>query len=66
MFHPFPQVAARAKVIKVTKALKNGRMTSSEQLSAHDRREELARMLSGANITLKKRASADQLLNAPH
>lgn len=59
-----PQVAARgASHWRVAKAAgADGTIaTSVEQLSAADRREELARMLSGAQITDEARAAADRL-----
>jgi len=40
-----------------------GMTTTVEQLNASERREEIARMLSGAEITAEARAAADRLLN---
>ena len=59
-----PQVAARGdhhwRVAKATK----GKQTITEvtQLSADERREELARMLAGATVTDQARAAADSLM----
>ena len=41
-------------------------VTHVDQLSAPDRREEIARMLSGARVTDKARAAADSLLAGDH
>ncbi|NMM44541.1 DNA repair protein RecN [Rhodospirillaceae bacterium KN72] len=60
-----PQVAARGKAHwRVSKAAGNdGRMaTSIDSLDPHHRREELARMLSGAEVTDEARAAADRLI----
>jgi DNA repair protein RecN (Recombination protein N) len=59
-----PQVAARgASHWRVAKAVaSDGKAaTSVDRLSADERREELARMLSGAQITDEARAAADRL-----
>jgi DNA repair protein RecN (Recombination protein N) len=59
-----PQVAALAdhhwKVNKVT--FRNNAITDVAVLERRDRREEIARMLSGATITDEARAAADRLL----
>ncbi|MBE9604924.1 DNA repair protein RecN [Acetobacteraceae bacterium H6797] len=59
-----PQVAARgAAHLRVAKSVKDGRAeTRVEPLSMEARREELARMLSGENVTEAARAAADSLL----
>jgi DNA repair protein RecN (Recombination protein N) len=59
-----PQVAARAQHHwRVAKASARGATTTSvEILDARERREEIARMLSGAKITDAARAAADSLL----
>jgi DNA repair protein RecN (Recombination protein N) len=61
-----PQVAARAshhyRIEKNHGA--DGTRTSVRKLSAEERREEIARMLSGASITDEARAQASRLLNA--
>ncbi len=59
-----PQVAARAHHhLKVSKATSTaGTATRIEVLDAAARREEIARMLSGARITDEARAAADALL----
>ncbi len=63
-----PQVAARANQhLLISKdALDKGRRvaTSVATLAADHRREEIARMLSGAEITAEARAAADRLLKA--
>lgn len=58
-----PQVAARgADHWRVAKAERNGHMsTAVERLADDHRREEIARMLSGAEITEEARAAADRL-----
>lgn len=62
-----PQVAALAehhlKVSKQTKAKQN--ITSVITLAAKERKEELARMLAGAEITDEARAAASKLMNTP-
>ena len=62
-----PQVAARgAHHLRISKSLSGGAMTTRvELLDAAGRREEIARMLSGAKVTNAARAAADQLLGAP-
>ncbi len=59
-----PQVAAfgaqHLRVIK--KQAKSGVVTVVDELSAPDRREEIARMLAGARITDEARAAADSLI----
>ncbi|MGH7090884.1 MAG: DNA repair protein RecN, partial [Stellaceae bacterium] len=61
-----PQVAARAahhwRVAKLTN--KRGAATRVEELTDEQRREEIARMLSGASITAEARAAAASLLGA--
>jgi len=59
-----PQVAARAdQHLRVQKAAVRGRaMVQVSTLSSQDRREEIARMLAGAEITDAARAAADSLL----
>ncbi|MBL8789490.1 MAG: DNA repair protein RecN, partial [Rhizobiales bacterium] len=61
-----PQVAARAgqhMLISKMEDVSSRRMVTRVQpLSAQSRREELARMLSGATVTDAARAQADQLL----
>ncbi|MBY0335926.1 MAG: DNA repair protein RecN [Acetobacteraceae bacterium] len=59
-----PQVAARgAQHLRVAKAVKGGRAeTRVESLDAEERREEIARMLSGERVTAAARAAADDLL----
>jgi DNA repair protein RecN (Recombination protein N) len=61
-----PQVAARAshhyRIEKSHGA--GGTRTSVRKLSAEERREEIARMLSGASITEEARAQASRLLDA--
>jgi DNA repair protein RecN (Recombination protein N) len=61
-----PQVAARADHHwRVQKADRSGAVvTDVVPLAAEDRREEIARMLSGAKITAEARAAADSLLAA--
>ncbi len=61
-----PQVAARAdhhwRILK--QADRASALTTVEDLDAHRRREEIARMLAGAKITDEARAAADSLLQA--
>ena len=61
-----PQVAARAshhyRIEKCHDA--QGTRTTVRKLSAEERREEIARMLSGASITEEARAQASRLLDA--
>ena len=59
-----PQVAARGSAhLRVAKDAVRGRaMTSVQPLDAAERREELARMLAGENVTDAARAAADSLL----
>jgi DNA repair protein RecN (Recombination protein N) len=59
-----PQVAARARRhFRVSKAAQRGRATVRvEELSAEERREEIARMLAGAAITDAAREAASSLL----
>jgi len=59
-----PQVAARAgRQMRVSKSVARGdTMTRVEALAADDRREEIARMLSGAAVTDEARAAADRLI----
>lgn len=61
-----PQVASNAtnhfKVEKNTQ--ENSTITNIKQLSMQDRKEEIARMLSGQNITDEARAAANVLLSA--
>lgn len=61
-----PQVAARGTFhLRISKSLAAGAMaTRVEVLDAAGRREEIARMLSGAKVTNEARAAADQLLSA--
>ena len=63
-----PQVAARASqhmLISKMEELASKRMVTRVQpLSDHSRREEVARMLSGARVTDAARAQADELLGA--
>jgi DNA repair protein RecN (Recombination protein N) len=63
-----PQVAARAGnhmlISKMEEVGRNRMVTRVQQLSSSSRREEIARMLSGANVTEEARAQADQLLRA--
>ncbi|HET9355140.1 MAG TPA: DNA repair protein RecN [Sphingomicrobium sp.] len=61
-----PQVAARAAHhYRIEKAHgPDGTRTSVRKLTADERREEIARMLSGADITDEARAQADRLLEA--
>src|SRR5947209_2999844 len=61
-----PQVAARASHhYRIEKSHENGTTrTTVRKLSAEERREEIARMLSGASITEEARAQAAKLLEA--
>jgi DNA repair protein RecN (Recombination protein N) len=62
-----PQVAARARAHwKIAKAQADDgtARTRVSVLSDSERREELARMLSGAEVTLEARAAADKLIGA--
>jgi DNA repair protein RecN (Recombination protein N) len=61
-----PQVAARASHhYRIEKSHgSDGTRTSVRKLSAEERREEIARMLSGASITEEARAQASRLLDA--
>jgi DNA repair protein RecN (Recombination protein N) len=61
-----PQVAARASHhYRIEKSLGDGgTRTVVRRLSAEERREEIARMLSGASITEEARAQASRLLDA--
>ncbi|KLN60487.1 DNA recombination protein RecN [Kiloniella spongiae] len=59
-----PQVAAKGmQHLKVAKSLKDNQTTTTVfHLSHEERREEVARMLSGAEITNEARSAADSLL----
>lgn len=59
-----PQVAARGRYhFRVVKGRRSGRVvTRAEALDETARREEVARMLSGAKVTEEARAAADRLL----
>ncbi len=59
-----PQVAAYGlQHLKIKKSDKNGKTyTNVAELSDIERREEMARMLSGADITMEARAAASKLL----
>ena len=61
-----PQVAARASHhYRIEKTHSDGRtVTSVRKLTSEERREEIARMLSGASITEEARAQASRLLDA--
>jgi DNA repair protein RecN (Recombination protein N) len=61
-----PQVAARASHhYRIEKSHgSDGTRTTVRKLSAEERREEIARMLSGASITEEARAQASRLLDA--
>ena len=61
-----PQVAARASHhYRIEKShAPDGTRTTVRKLSSAERREEIARMLSGASITEEARAQADRLLDA--
>ena len=67
-----PQVAARAsrhwrveKASGVARGAKGATTTRVVELDADGRREEIARMLSGATVTDEARAAADQLMAPP-
>lgn len=59
-----PQVAARGAVhLKVQKSQKGEQVTTGvAELDGDERREEIARMLSGATVTAEARAAADSLI----
>jgi DNA repair protein RecN (Recombination protein N) len=61
-----PQVAARAGqhmlISKMEEVASKRMVTRVQSLSAQSRREEVARMLSGAKVTEAARAQADELL----
>ncbi len=59
-----PQVAARGSIhLKVQKSVKGEQVTTGVvELDGDDRREEIARMLSGATVTAEARAAADSLI----
>ena len=59
-----PQVAARGtQHLRVSKTGKDGAVTTTvEFLSNDERKEEIARMLAGAEVTAEARAAADSLL----
>lgn len=59
-----PQVAARGdQQLRITKkVIQNHTHTLAEPLTAHERREEIARMLAGDTVTDAARAAADSLL----
>jgi DNA repair protein RecN (Recombination protein N) len=58
-----PQVAARTDHHwRVTKAENGAALTRAEELDAEGRREEIARMLAGAEVTGEARAAAESLL----
>ena len=63
-----PQVAARAAqhmlISKMEEVASKRMVTRVQPLSAGSRREEVARMLSGAQVTEAARAQADELLGA--
>jgi DNA repair protein RecN (Recombination protein N) len=63
-----PQVAARAAqhmlISKMEEVASKRMVTRVQSLSAQSRREEVARMLSGAQVTEAARAQADELLGA--
>jgi DNA repair protein RecN (Recombination protein N) len=61
-----PQVAARASQhYRIEKSHgPHGTRTTVRRLSAEERREEIARMLSGASVTEEARAQASRLLDA--
>lgn len=64
-----PQVAARAAVhLKIIKSIEMGKdgeraVTRIDTLEEDERLEEIARMLSGAEVTKEARAAAQQLIN---
>lgn len=59
-----PQVASKASLhMKISKTTKDDKTTSSvKTLSDNERKEEIARMLSGENITEEARAAASKLM----
>lgn len=61
-----PQVAARGDYhLRVAKTVTgDGTRTDVEVLADEERREEIARMLAGAEITAEARAAADSLMRA--
>jgi DNA repair protein RecN (Recombination protein N) len=63
-----PQVAARAGnhmlISKMEEVGKRRMVTRVQELGSASRREEIARMLSGARVTEEARAQADQLMRA--
>ena len=63
-----PQVAARAdRHLLITKdALERGKRVATRvaEVAADKRREEIARMLAGAEITAEARAAAERLIKA--
>jgi DNA repair protein RecN (Recombination protein N) len=61
-----PQVAARGAAHLLIAKSTSGMVTrtSVHQLGDGERREEIARMLSGAEVTEEARAQADRLLTA--
>lgn len=64
-----PQVAARgAHHWRISKGTAGGRVTTTkvEPLTPDQRREEIARMLAGAEVTAEARAAADRLLHRSH
>lgn len=60
-----PQVAARGDLhLRVAKRVEDGQtLTEVRALDATERREEVARMLSGAELTAEARAAADRLMS---
>jgi len=60
-----PQVAARANMhLRIEKSINNAiTRTNVSVLSEQERREELARMLAGENITPEARAAANALMD---
>lgn len=63
-----PQVAARARnhAIVAKQEVKGATVTSVITLDPNARQEEIARMLSGADITAEARAAAAKLMDASH
>ena len=63
-----PQVAARGKThLKVKKSITGESVTTDVvELAGDERREEIARMLSGATVTSEARAAADSLISGHH
>jgi DNA repair protein RecN (Recombination protein N) len=59
-----PQIAAYgATHYRVAKSVKSGRtVTEVTRLAGHDREEELARMIAGADVSVTVRASAREML----